>query len=164
VALLANATDPEGVRRYLELSNTAVGHLGVTIEPIEVQAPEDFEKAFAEISKKGLQGVIVTQDGLIYNEQPRMFRLALQHKLPLIGYSRDMAVNGALMSYDPNNAVMFRRAGAFVDKILKGAKGPGDLPVDQPTTFELLINMRTAKALGVDVSPIILSRADEVIE
>jgi putative tryptophan/tyrosine transport system substrate-binding protein len=164
VALLANATDPEGVRRYLDLSNMAVGHLGVTIEPIEVQVPEDFEKAFAEISKKGLQGVIVTQDGLIYNEQARMFRLALQHKLPLIGYSREMAVNGALMSYGPNNAAMFRRAGAFVDKILKGTKGPADLPVEQPTTFELLINMKTAKAIGVDMSPTILSRADEVIE
>jgi putative tryptophan/tyrosine transport system substrate-binding protein len=164
VALLANATDPEGVRRYLDLSNRAVGHLGVTIEPIEVQVPEDFERAFVEISKKGLQGVIVTQDGLIYNEQPRMFRLALQHKLPLIGYSREMAVNGALMSYGPNNAAMFRRAGAFVDKILKGTKGPADLPVEQPTTFELLINMKTAKAIGVDMSPTILSRADEVIE
>jgi putative tryptophan/tyrosine transport system substrate-binding protein len=164
VALLANATDPEGVRRYLDLSNMAVGHLGVTIEPIEVQVPEDFDRAFVEISKKGLQGVIVTQDGLIYNEQPRMLRLALQHKLPLIGYSREMAVNGALMSYGPNNAVMFRRAGAFVDKILKGTKGPADLPVEQPTTFELLINMKTAKAIGVDMSPTILSRADEVIE
>jgi putative tryptophan/tyrosine transport system substrate-binding protein len=116
VALLANATDPEGVRRYLDLSNRAVGHLGVTIEPIEVRVPEDFERAFVEISRKGLQGVIVTQDGLIYNEQPRMLRLALQHKLPLIGYSREMAANGALMSYGPNNALMFRRAGCVYRK------------------------------------------------
>ncbi len=162
-ALLVNATDP-AAGRYVELSNMAVGPLGVTVEPIEVRTPDDFEKAFSEISKKGLQGVVTTQDGLIYNEQPRMIRLALQHRLPLIGYSREMAVNGALMSYGPNNAAMFRRAGTFVDKILKGTKGPGDLPVEQPTKFELFINLKTAKALGLDISPLILSRADEVIE
>jgi putative tryptophan/tyrosine transport system substrate-binding protein len=93
-----------------------------------------------------------------------MFRLALQHRLPLIGYSREMAFNGALMSYGPNNATMFRRAGAFIDKILKGSKKIGDLPVEQPTKYELLINRKTAKAIGLDVSPVILSRADEVIE
>jgi putative ABC transport system substrate-binding protein len=162
-ALLVNATDP-AVARYVELSSMAVGPLGVTVQPIEVRTPDDFEKAFSEISKKGLQGVVTSQDGLIYNEQPQMFRLALQHRLPLIAYSREMAINGALISYGPNNAAMFRRAGTFVDKILKGTKGPGDLPVEQPTKFELVINMKTAKALGLDVSPMIPSRADEVIE
>jgi putative ABC transport system substrate-binding protein len=162
-ALLVNATDPAGVR-YIELSTTAVGPLGVTIEPIEVRTPDDFGKAFLEISKRGLQGIVTTQDGLIYNEQPQMFRLALQHRLPLIGYSREMAINGALMSYGPNNATMFRRAGAFIDKILKGTKKVSDLPVEQPTKYELMINLKTAKAIGLDVSPMILSRADEVIE
>ena len=162
-ALLVNATDPAGVR-YVELSNTAVGPLGLTIEPIEVQTPDDFGNAFSEISKRGLRGVVTTQDGLIYNEQHQMFRLALQHRLPLIGYSREMAVNGALMTYGPNNATMFRRAGTFIDKILKGTKKIGDLPVEQPTKFELMINVKTAKAIGLDVSPLILSRADEVIE
>ena len=151
-ALLVTATDP-AVARYVGLSSMAVGPLGVSVQPIEVRTPDDFEKAFSEISKKGLQGVVTSQDGLIYNEQPQMFRLALQHRLPLIAYSREMAVNGALISYGPNNAAMFRRAGTFVDKILKGTKGPGDLPVEQPTKFELVINMKTAKALGLDVSP-----------
>jgi putative ABC transport system substrate-binding protein len=162
-ALLVNATDPAGVR-YVEMSNMAVGPLGVTVQPIEVRAPDDFEKAFSEISKRGLQGVVTTQDGLIYNEQPQMFRLALQHRLPLIGYTREMAENGALMSYGPNNAAMFRRAGTFVDKILKGTEAPGDLPVEQPTKFELVINMKTAKALAIDVPPLMLARSDEVIE
>jgi putative ABC transport system substrate-binding protein len=162
-ALLVNATDSAGPR-YVELSNTAVAPLGITVDPIEVRAPEDFEKAFSEIRKRGLQGVVTTQDGLIYNEQSQMFRLALQHKLPLIGYSREMAFNGALMSYGPNNATMFRRAGAFIDKILEGTKKVGDLPVEQPTKYELIINMKTAKAIGLDVPPILLSRADEVIE
>ena len=162
-ALLVNATDPAAAR-YVELSNMAVGPLGVTVEPIEVRTPDDFERAFSEISERGLQGVVTAQDGLIYNEQPRMFRLALQHRLPLIGYSREMALNGALMTYGPNNATMFRRAGTFIDKILKGTKKTGDLPVEQPTKFELMINMKTAKAIGLDVSPVILSRADEIIE
>ena len=145
-------------------SNAAVGPLGVTVEPIEVRTPEDFGKAFSEISNRGLQGVATSQDGLIYNEQPQMFRLALQHRLPLIGYSREMAFNGALMTYGPNNATMFRRAGAFIDKILKGSKKVGDLPVEQPTKYEWMINMKTAKAIGLDISSAILSRADEVIE
>ena len=162
-ALLVNATDPAAAR-YVELSNAAVGPLGVTVEPIEVRTPDDFGKAFSEISKRGLQGVATSQDGLIYNEQPQMFRLALQHRLPLIGYSREMAFNGALMTYGPNNATMFRRAGAFIDKILKGSKKIGDLPVEQPTKYELMINRKTAKAIGLDVSPVILSRADEIIE
>jgi putative ABC transport system substrate-binding protein len=162
-ALLVNATDPAAAR-YVELSTTAVGLLGVTIESIEVRTPDDFGRAFAEISKRGLQGIVTTQDGLIYNEQPQMFRLALQHRLPLIGYSREMAFNGALMSYGPNNAIMFRRAAAFIDKILKGTKKVGDLPVEQPTKYELMINMKTAKAIGLDVPPVMLSRADEVIE
>ena len=102
-ALLVNSTDPAAAR-YVELSNAAVGPLGVTVEPIEVRTPDDFGKAFSEISKRGLQGVATSQDGLIYNEQPQMFRLALQHRLPLIGYSREMAFNGALMTYGPNNA------------------------------------------------------------
>jgi putative tryptophan/tyrosine transport system substrate-binding protein len=161
-ALLVNATDPAGVR-YVELSNQVVGPLGVTIEPVEVRTPNDFERAFSEISKKGLQGVVTTQDGLIYNEQPQMFRLALEHRLPLIGYSREMAVNGALISYGPNNALMFRRAATFVDKILKGTKGPADIPVEQPTKFELVINMKTAEALGLEISPLIISRADELV-
>lgn len=162
-ALLVNATDPAGVR-YVELSNMVVGPLGVTVQPIEVRTPDDFERAFSEISEKGLQGIVTSQDGLIYNEQLRIFRLALQHRLTVIGYSREMAVNGALMSYGPNNAAMFRRAGTFVDKILKGTKAPGDLPVEQPTKFELMINMKTARALSLNVSPVMLSRADEVIE
>ena len=162
-ALLVNAADPAAAR-YVELSNAAVGPLGVTVEPIEVRTPDDFGKAFSEISKRGLQGVATSQDGLIYNEQSQMFRLALQHRLPLIWYSREMAFNGALMTYGPNNATMFRRAGAFIDKILKGSKKVGDLPVEQPTKYELMINRKTAKAIGLDVSPVILSRADEVIE
>jgi putative tryptophan/tyrosine transport system substrate-binding protein len=162
-ALLVNATDPAG-GRYIELSKMLVGPLGVTVEPIEVRTPEDFPGAFSEISRRGLQGVVTTQDGLIYNEQPQMFRLAIQHRLPLIGYSREMAVNGAFMSYGPNNALMFRRAGVFVDKILKGTKKIGDLPIEQPTKFGWLINLKTAKALGLTVPETFLLRADQVIE
>jgi putative ABC transport system substrate-binding protein len=164
VALLVNANDSEGARRYVELSQTAVGHLGIHVEPIEVRTPADFENAFAEVRKRGLQGVVVTQDGLLYAEQPQMFRLAFKHKLPLIAYSREMAVNGALMTYGPSNAAMFRRAAVFVDLILKGSKKVGDLPVEQPAKFELVINMKTAATLGIEIPKVIRLVADEVIE
>ncbi len=111
-----------------------------------------------------LQGICLTSDGLIYVEQERLSQLALDRNLPLIGYTRDMAKwTGMLMTYGPSNVALFKRAAYFVDKILKDAK-PGDLPVEQPTVIELIVNLKTAKALGLTIPPAVLARADEVIE
>ena len=164
VALLVNANDPEGARRYVEHSETAVRHLGIIVEPVEIYSGEDIDRAFENMKKNGIQGVVLTQDGLIYAEQPRIFRAAMARKLPVIGYSREMASNGAFMTYGPNNGVLFRRAAAFVDKILKGTKGVADLPVEQPENIELVINIRAADALGLSVPNALRIRADDLIE
>ena len=110
-----------------------------------------------------INGVVVTQDGLFFATRKDIADLALAHRLPLAVYSRETVEAGALASYGPSNLNIFRRSGYYIDKILKGTK-PADLPVEQPTKFEFIINLRTAKALGLDVPPFLQQRADEVID
>ena len=164
IGLLVNASVPEAARRYIEIAQTAARPLGVTLQPVEIRTPADIEHAFSMITQSRLQGICLTSDGLIYVEQERLSQLALDRNLPLIGYTRDMAKwTGMLMTYGPSNVALFNRAAYFVDKILKGAK-PGDVPVEQPTKIELIVNRKTAKALGLTIPPSLLQRADEVIE
>ena len=163
IGLLVNASIPEAARRYVDVAEAAAGPLGLTLKPVEIRTPEDIGPAFSMITQSRLQGICLTSDGLIYVEQERLSQLALDRKLPLIGYTRDMAKwTGMLMTYGPNNVALFKRAAYFVDKILKGAR-PSDLPVEQPTVIELIINLKTAKALGLTIPPSVLARADEVI-
>ena len=165
MALLVNASVPEGdARRYIEIAQTAARPLGVTLQPVEIRTAADIERAFSMTTQSRLQGMCLTSDGLIYVEQRRLAQLAQERNLPLIGYTREMAQwTGMLMTYGPSNVALFRRAAYFVDKILKGAK-PADLPVEQPTIIELVINLKTAKALGLTIPPALLLRADEVIQ
>jgi putative ABC transport system substrate-binding protein len=164
VGLLVNASVPEAARRYIEIAQTAARPLGLTLQPVEIRTPEDIGPAFSIITQSRLQGICLTSDGLIYVEQERLSQLALDRNLPLIGYTRDMAKwTGMLMTYGPSNVALFKRAAYFVDKILKGAK-PGNLPMQQPTTFELVINLKTAKALGLTIPQSVLLRADEIIQ
>ncbi len=164
MALLVNASVPEGARRYIEIAQTAARPLGVTLQPVEIRTAADIERAFAMTTQGRLQGMCLTSDGLIYVEQRRLARLAQERNLTLIGYTREMAQwTGMLMTYGPSNVALFRRAAYFVDKILKGVK-PADLPVEQPAIIELVINLKTAKALGLTIPPSLLQRADEVIQ
>lgn len=163
VGLLVNMNDPEGARRYIEVALTAAALLKVTVQPVEVRAARDFEGAFASMSQQKLQGVVSTQDGLFYVESRRMAALALKHRLPLITFVKEAVEAGALLSYGPSSAAIFRRAGIFVDKILKGTK-PGDLPVELPMQFELFVNDQTARTIGVQVAPSVKLRADKVID
>jgi putative tryptophan/tyrosine transport system substrate-binding protein len=164
MALLVNASYPEAARRYSEMGQAAARPLTVTLLPIEVRALGDFERAFAMIVQERLQGVSLTVDGLFYAEQARLARLALERNLPLIGYAREMAEeNGMFMAYGPSNVASFNRTAYFADRILKGAKA-GDIPVEQPTTFELVLNAKTGKALGLTIPPSLLARADHVVE
>src|SRR5215469_7518950 len=163
MALLVNASVPEAAQRYIEIAQTAAGPLGVILQPVEIRTTADIERAFSIITQSSLQGMCLTSDGLIYVEQRRLAQLALDGNLPLIGYTREMAEAGMLMAYGPSNVALFSRAAYFVDKILKGAK-PADLPVEQPTIIELIINLKTAKALELTIPPTLLTSADKVIE
>jgi putative tryptophan/tyrosine transport system substrate-binding protein len=162
-ALLVNANDPQGMRRYIDESQAAAGALGVTLRPIEVRSLGEFGQAFDKIVTERLEGVVVPADGLFYQGRVLLAQSALQRRLPLIVYSRETLEAGALMSYGADQRTIFRRAAAYIDKILKG-ENPANLPVEQPTKFETLINLKTAKALGVKFSDNLLSLADEVIE
>ena len=163
MALLVNAGSPDA-RRYVEVAQTVARPLGVTVQPVEIRTPADIEPAFSLVTQNRLQGVCLTSDGLIYVEQERLAQLALERNLPLIGYTREMTRwTGLLMTYGASNVALFSRAAYFVDKIVKGVK-PGDLPVEQPTKIELVVNLKTAKALGLTIPPSLLQRADQVIE
>jgi len=126
------------------------------------ETPEELDAAFASAAAQRADAIIILGDTLTNFYAPRVVALAAEHHLPAIYFFRQFA-NGGLIVYGPDLADLFRRAGGFVDRIFKGAK-PADLPVEQPTKFELVINMKTAKTLGLTVPPSLLSRADEVIE
>ena len=141
----------------------AAATLGVILQQFDVHGPADFDEAFAAMIKGRAEAVVVVQS-TIFNTPPyRIAQLAASHRLPAVYGSRITADDGGLMSYGPNNRDSYLYAAAFVDKILKGAK-PRDLPVEQPRKFELAINLKTAKALGLTIPQSLLLRADEVIQ
>ena len=163
IAVLVNPGNP--IHRLIvaeELPQTA-RKLGVALPIVEATTAEELDIAFASAAAQHADAIIVFGDALTFNNAPRVTALAAKHRLPAIYLFRLFATNGGLISYGPDLADLFFRAGGYVDKILKGTK-PSDLPVEQPTKFELVINMKTAKALGLTVPPSLLARADEVIE
>jgi putative ABC transport system substrate-binding protein len=158
VAVLANVTDPfsKPFLKQIQLGGEATG---TAIKPIRINNNEEFESAFAAMERDRPDAIIV-QPSL---PSRRAAELALQHRVPAVSVPRWFVDQGGLMSYSAIYADLFRKAAVYVDKILKGAR-PADLPVEQPTRFELAINMKTAKALGITVPPTLLSRADQLIE
>jgi putative ABC transport system substrate-binding protein len=162
VALLVNPSFP-GSLANVEMSRTAAAKLELAVQTFEVRPREVLEPVFDGMSRRGMQAVTVHADGLAFSGRNLIAKLALAHRMALCAYSRETFEPGALMSYGTDQIAICRRAATYVDKILKGAK-PGDLPVEGPTKFEFLINLKTAKALGVTVPPQLLARADEVIE
>jgi putative ABC transport system substrate-binding protein len=163
VALVANANDQQTLDRVVEENRAAAAALGLEIQPMEVRSLQDFEQAFNKIVDNRLEGVVVYPDGLTYQGRALLAQYARERRLPLVVFSRETVAAGALMSYGPDYQNIFRRAAFYVDKILKGEK-PADLPVELPTKFELFVNLKTARSLGVELSPTLLARADEVIE
>ena len=162
VALLVNP-DSQISRQYIEAAQTAAPALGLTIQTFEVRLLDEFEPAFDAMTKAATQAVSINADGLIYQAKEMIAKLAVTRRMPLVAYSQETFDAGALMSYGPDNIQATHRAAALVDKILKGAK-PADIPVEQPTQFELRINLKTAKAIGITIPPSVLGRADHVIE
>ena len=137
--------------------------LGLTVRTYRVQAPEEFEGSFTAMTKARAEALLVENSNFLYVHQQRIVELAAQSRLPAIYSHRDFVEARGLMSYWPSYLAIWRHAGFYVDKILKGAN-PGDLPVEHPTTFELVVNLKAAKALGLTIPPSLLNRADEVIE
>jgi putative ABC transport system substrate-binding protein len=128
-----------------------------------VRTSGELEAAFAAIVRQKPDALLILADRIFLHDRKRMMDFATEHRLPSVNAYRELVEAGGLMSYGPSYEDMHRRAADYVDKILKGAK-PGDLPVEQPTKFTLIVNLKAAKAMGVDVPPILLTRADEVIE
>jgi putative ABC transport system substrate-binding protein len=150
-------------RPTLEAAKTAGEKLGVEIHPIPVQTVEDFDRAFATMAQEHVDGVFVFASSLTRTQRTPLAELALKHRLPSIFGAKENVQAGGLMSYAPYQIELTRQATTYIDKIIKGAK-PSELPVEQPTKFELVVNLKTAKALGLTVPPTLLARADEVIE
>jgi ABC-type uncharacterized transport system substrate-binding protein len=161
VAMLWNAGDAAMTLRY-RASEHAAQTLGLSVDPIGVRKPEDFEPAFVSIARNMPNAILVVADPLTSGNRRRMFDFTTANRLPAIYEWEYIARDGGLMSYGPDVGESCDRAAAFIDRVLKGAR-PRDLPFEQPTRFRLVINLKTAKALGIEIPPTLLARADEVI-
>jgi putative ABC transport system substrate-binding protein len=142
---------------------TSGPNLRVELLSVEARVPGEIDGAFATMTREHADALLVVTDNIFGLARDKIAELATSHKLPAIYQSREFVAVGGLMSYGANQTDLFRYVAAYVDKILKGAK-PADLPVEQPTKFEFVINLKTARAIGTDISPSLLARADEVIE
>jgi putative ABC transport system substrate-binding protein len=162
VAVLSNPTNAYHQLAIKEL-NVAAGSLGVQLQLLEARGPNEFDGAFAAMAKERAGALLVLSDIMFNGHGTRLADLAASMRLPTANAVRESVEAGGLMSYGPSFLDSYRRSAAYVDKILKGDK-PADLPVEQPTKFELVINLKTAKAIGVTVPSTLLARADEVIE
>jgi putative ABC transport system substrate-binding protein len=162
VAFLANPTNPLSALALRE-AEAAAPVLGLSMQLVEARSPDELETAFGEATKAHAGGLVVMQDPMFLAQRAELAALAAAIRIPAIYGILEHAVAGGLMAYAASRPEIFRRAATFIDKILKGAR-PAELPVEQPTKFELIINLKTAKALGLKVPQTVLSRADEVIE
>jgi putative tryptophan/tyrosine transport system substrate-binding protein len=162
VALLANM-NAKITGMYINLSEAAAAQLGLTIQTFGVHSPDELEPAFDAMVNSGVQALTTNADGLAFTHRAVIAKLALAHRLPLAATGREGLEKGALISYGVDNIAICRRTAVYVDKILKGTR-PAEIPVEQPTKFEFLINLKTANSLGITIPPTLLNRADEVIE
>ena len=161
VGVFWDPTFPPAALQLREIERAA-RMLNLELQPMEVRAAEAFEAAVRAVVGQGTQALIVVPALLFAEQRHRLAELAVQHRLPTMWYRRELVEAGGLMSYGTNFSDMYRRAATYVDKILKGAK-PADLPVEQPMKLELVINLKTAQALGLTIPPLLLFQADEVI-
>jgi putative ABC transport system substrate-binding protein len=162
LAILYNSANPVS-EPELELTQAAGRSLRLQLQSIGVKDPSELESAFSAMSRERADALIVLSDAMFLGRRKQVADLAAVNRLPAIFWTGDYPKVGGLIGYGPDGLALARRAASYVYKILKGAK-PGDLPVEKPTKFELVINLKTAKALGLDVPPTLLARADEVIE
>jgi len=162
VAVLANPANPGNVLAVRDVK-AAARSSGVQLQILEARGPGDLDGVFAAMAKERVEALLVLADSMLTLHRVRIADFAAKNRLPSMHGLREEVEAGGLMSYGPTLVANFRRAATYVDKILKGAK-PADLPIEQPTTFELVINLKTAKALGLTVPQSLLVRADEIIQ
>ncbi len=162
VAVLTNMGNPVSVTRW-DLAQTAARSLGIEAQLCDVRSSRDIGPSFEAATGQGARGIITGNDPVLRSNLRTIIDLAAIHKLPTIHSDREFVEMGGLISYGPNYPLLYFRAASFVDKIFKGAR-PADLPIEQPTAVEMVINLRTAKALGLTIPQSVLLRADEVIE
>ena len=161
-AVMSNAANPQSQIEMSEMQ-IAARRLGLQLHSIQISPERSVEDAFQTTSPSSIQALVVLTDAILYSQRDRIVALAAERRLPAMYFFSDFARAGGLMSYAPSDTDLFRRAAAYVDRILKGSN-PAELPIEQPTKFELAINLKTAKALRLKIPPSLLARADEVIE
>jgi putative ABC transport system substrate-binding protein len=162
MAVLRDTAIPSGTGQFGAIQSVAPS-LGVEVNPVNVRDAGESERAVKAFARSSNGGLIITASGLAVIHRDLLVKLAAQYRLPAIYFDRPFVIAGGLMSYGPDQVDQFRQAAGYVDRILKGEK-PADLPVQAPTKFELVINLKTAKAQGISVPETLLARADEVIE
>jgi putative ABC transport system substrate-binding protein len=162
IAVLANPANPGNVLAVEDVQAAARAS-GVQLELLKVRSPGDLDDAFAAITKQRAQALLVVADATLTLHRQRLASFAVKNRLPSMHGLREEVEAGGLMSYGPDLVANYRRSAAFVDKILKGAK-PADLPVEQPTKYDLVINLKTARALGLTIPKSLVLRADQIIE
>jgi putative tryptophan/tyrosine transport system substrate-binding protein len=163
IFVLMDGNSPRTDLMTLANMQAAAKTSGMTVQPIDATSPDEIEQAFTKAKRDGADSMIVLGGGRHYAQRVHITALALKHRLPGIYHARAFVEAGGLISYGPDLRELARRAARYVDKILKGAK-PADLPVEQPRKFELVINLKTARALGLTIPPSLLQRADELIQ
>ena len=162
VAVLLNIKNPIS-QVELEEMQRAAQTMGLQLHPFEVSTEDGLEDAFARMRNASVQALIVLTDPILFSQRKRTVEFANRNRLPAMYFFQGFAEDGGLMSYGPSDADLYRRAAGYVDRILKGTK-PGDLPIEQPTKFELYINLKAARLLGLTIPESVLARADKVIE
>jgi putative ABC transport system substrate-binding protein len=162
IAVLWNAAVSASTFAFNE-TQTAAHALGLQLQSLAVRGPDEFDQVFAAMTREHADALVVISDPLFFGHRRQLAELTVRHRLPAMFHLREYAEAGGLMAYGANIQGMYRRAASYVDKILKGAK-PGDLPVEQPMKFELVLNLKTAQALGITIPPSLLLLADEVIQ
>jgi putative ABC transport system substrate-binding protein len=162
VTLLTNPIHP-GEHLEVAESQRVAAALGISLQYLQVRTPAEFDSAFRIMSDSKTQGIVAVPDNLIMLERTRLAEFAKDRKIPVISGWSEFAESGGLLTYGPNSRNFFRRLAVYVSKIVAGAK-PSEIPIEQPTTFELVINLKTAKSIGLTIPPTLLGRADAVIE
>jgi putative ABC transport system substrate-binding protein len=162
IALLSNP-EHAGEHIELEVSRKAATSLGLTIQYVPVRSAAEFDRAFAEIANEGADAIVALPDALVMQHRERVIEFATRLRIPAVSGWPAFARSGGVMTYGPNLRQAYRMVARSVDKVLKGAN-PAEVPVERPTTFDLVINLKALGTLGMEVSPSLLARADEVIE